>query len=197
MLGIGVGIGIGLWNTPSPPRVAAVERAIEGSILLAAVVDYLGITPRGDRVRLIEPAWNAVLFEIEKDPDLIFRFADRKWEEIIAAAYDAEGYAVELTKRSGDGGVDVIACSVEGPRVKIFDQVKAFGKGHRVSANDVRALMGVVAYSDATKGVVTTTSEFAPRIQQDPYISEALKHDLQLVDGVALRERLLRLKTRA
>jgi restriction system protein len=151
------------------------------------------VTPDGDRIRLIEPAWRAILREIDKDLELIFKFGDRKWEEIIAAAYDAEGYDVELTKRSGDGGVDVIACSIDGPRVKIFDQVKAFGKGHRVTANDVRALMGVVAYSDATRGVVTTTSEFAPRIVHDPYISEALKHDLQLVDGVALRERLTRL----
>jgi hypothetical protein len=58
----------------------------------------------------------------------------------------------------------------------------------------VRALMGVVAYSDATRGVVTTTSGFAPKIRLDPCIGEALKHDLELVDGVALQERLARLK---
>ncbi|MBK8994123.1 MAG: restriction endonuclease [Myxococcales bacterium] len=43
---------------------------------------------------------------------------DRKWEEIIAAAYDAEGYAVELTKRSGDGGRRCDRVLGRGPRVQ-------------------------------------------------------------------------------
>jgi restriction system protein len=193
MLAIGIGIGIGIGRSSSMPSARAVQEAFEGNILLAAVVDFLGKTPEGDRVTLVAPAWSAILREIEKDPDLMFRFGDRKWEEIIAAAYVAEGYKVTLTRRSGDGGVDVIATSAEGPQVTIFDQVKAFARGHRVTANDVRALMGVVAYSNATKGVVTTTSEFAPMITSDPYISQALVRDIELVDGNALRERLKRL----
>ena len=117
-------------------------------------------------------------------------------EEIVAAAYEAEGYAVELTPRSGDGGVNVIATLHNGPLVRIFDQVKAYGRGNLVPANDVRALMGVVAHSDATKGVVTTTSDFAPKIREDKYISDALSRGLELVNGEALRSRLQALRKR-
>jgi restriction system protein len=190
-LSLALGLGIGMGQPPRPFTTETVDRAFDTSILVAAVVESVGTAFLGDRIRLIEPAWRAILSELEKDPELVFRFAARKWEEIVAAAYDAEGYNVGLTRRSGDAGVDVIATSIEGPRVKIFDQVKAFGRGHLVTANDVRALMGVVAYSDATKGVVTTTSEFAPRITQDPYIGNALSAGLELVNGTALRARLI------
>jgi hypothetical protein len=54
--------------------------------------------------------------------------------------------------------------------------------------------MGVVAYSDATRGVVTTTAEFAPRIRDDPYISNALAEGLELIDGAALHRRLMTLR---
>jgi hypothetical protein len=90
-IGIGLGLGLGLGLGSSSAPATAVDTAFEGSILLAAVVDFLGVTPHGDRIRLIEPAWRAILREIDKDPELIFKFGDRKWEEIIAAAYDAGG----------------------------------------------------------------------------------------------------------
>lgn len=183
------GIGIGVSPAFSRHRPAVVERAVEAGLFLATVVLSIGKTSLGERIVLVEPAWRAILAAIDGDPDAIFKIGPRKWEELIAAAYDDEGYEVELTPRSGDRGVDVIATSHLGA-VKIFDQVKAYGRTQLVTANDVRALMGVVAYSEATRGVLTTTANFAPKSREDPYIQRAIEDGLELVNGENLLTRL-------
>src|SRR5207249_1009544 len=98
------------------------------------------------------------------------------WEEIIAAAYQAAGFdEVTLTPRSADGGRDVIAVRRGRYSVRLLDQVKAYGPNHLVTADEVRSLMGVLS-SDrgASKGVLTTTSDFAPRLKDDPGIAPFL-----------------------
>lgn len=52
--------------------------------------------------------------------------------------------------------------------------------------------MGFVLLSDqgANKGIVTTTSDFAPRIGEDPYIKPHMPNRIELVNGKQLIERL-------
>jgi restriction system protein len=75
--------------------------------------------------------------------------------------------------------------------VRFIDQVKAYRAGFLVTAEEVRALSGVLAADlRANKGVVTTTSDFAPRIRQDPSIAPFLPTRIELVNGTELVERL-------
>jgi len=98
---------------------------------------------------------------------------------------------VILTPRSGDHGRDVIAVKQGLWTVRIIDQVKAYKPGHLVRANDVRALIGVLlSDQSATKGLVTTTSDFAPKIQDDPFIKPYIPYRLQLINGPELVKRL-------
>jgi restriction system protein len=128
---------------------------------------------------------------IAENPAAMFQIDPRKLEEMMAGWYEQQGYTVTLTPRSGDFGRDVIAERPGVLSLRIIDQVKAYAPGHRVLANDVRALLGVLqADGTANKGLVTTTSEFAPGITTDPYISQFLPTRLELVDGVELRKRL-------
>ena len=93
----------------------------------------------------------------------------RRWEEIIAGAYKQQGFDVELTSRSNDKGRDVIATSRGLGSVRFVDQVKAYRPGHVVTAEEVRAMVGVLALQpNVSKGLVTTTSSFAPGIMKDP-----------------------------
>jgi restriction system protein len=62
-----------------------------------------------------------------------------------------------------------------------------------VNANDVRALMGVLHLDGASKGFITTTSDFAPRIMTDPLIAPLIPARLELVNGKALMARLAEL----
>lgn len=86
-----------------------------------------------------------------------------------------------LTPRSGDKGRDVVATKVGVGSIRIFDQVKAYRPGHVVTAEEVRAMVGVITGAqNVSKGVITTTSSFAPRVESDEYIRPFIPYRLEL-----------------
>jgi restriction system protein len=159
---------------------------------LQALVISEGPAQDGELVRVLEPAWTLVLSMLRSDPEALHKLTPRQFEELIAATYDKAGYdEVILTPRSGDFGRDVIAVKRGWGSVRIIDQAKCFKPGHLVDANDVRALLGVLqADRNASKGIVSTTSDFAPRISGDPFIAPFLPHRLELVNGQDMVNRL-------
>jgi restriction system protein len=162
------------------------------SIVLQALVELGEKTSDGHRIALVAPAWFEIIRLIERDPNAIFGIPPRKLEELIAGAYERSGFdQVTLTPRSGDFGRDVIAEKTGWGSVRFIDQVKAYKPDHLVTAEEVRAL-GFVLLSDrsANKGIVTTTSDFAPRITQDPFISPHLPNRIELINGTDLVQRL-------
>lgn len=172
----------------------SLEKPSLPALLTQVVVERGEKTPDGTLIMAVAPAWHAIIRIIEQDPESAFRIPPEKWEEIIAGAYERDGFDVILTPRSGDGGRDVIAEKRGWGSVRFIDQVKAYKPGHLVTADEVRALVGVLhADQRASKGLVTTTSGFAPRIQTDPSISPFLPTRLELVNGKALVERLSKL----
>ena len=99
------------------------------------------------------------------------------------------GAACTLTPRSGDHGRDVIAVKASIGCVKIIDSVKAYGPKHLVSYDSVRGLLGVLSGElNASKGIITTTSDFPPNIMTDPFISPFVPNRLELMNGEALRK---------
>jgi restriction system protein len=68
--------------------------------------------------------------------------------------------------------------------------VKAYKPGHLVTADEVRALVALHADQRANKEIVTTTSDFAPRIIDDPFIKPFLPTRIELVNGKQLLEQL-------
>ena len=164
----------------------------QAGLLLQAVIVPGKNTSDGRIIESVAPAWLEIARLMQRDPSAIYQIDDRKWEEIIAGAYKKAGFEeVILTPRSGDFGRDVIAVKYGLCTVRVVDQVKAYKPGHLVTANDVRALVGVLL-SDraATHGLVTTTSDFAPRVRDDPSIQPHLPNRLQLINGPELVKRL-------
>src|SRR5208337_4727805 len=164
----------------------------QAGLLLQAVIVPGKNTSDGRIIESVAPAWLEIARLMQRDPSAIYQIDDRKWEEIIAGAYKKAGFEeVILTPRSGDFGRDVIAVKYGLCTVRVVDQVKAYKPDHLVTANDVRALVGVLL-SDraATHGLVTTTSDFAPRVRDDPSIQPHLPYRLQLINGPELVKRL-------
>jgi restriction system protein len=59
------------------------------------------------------------------------------------------------------------------------------------SAEEVQALLGVFLSDPlASKGIVSTTWEFAPKIKANPHITQYIPHRLELLNGTALIARL-------
>lgn len=174
----------------APPfDLRALRRPIPSIIFQAEILTLGESVKEGALVQAVGPAWFEIVKLLRTDPETAFKTDPRKWEEIIAGAYDRAGFEVTLTPRSGDHGADVIAVKRGRFSMRIIDQVKAYRRGHRVKADDVRALIGRLS-SDlgATKGIVTTTSDFAPMIQEDPFIKPLIPFRLELVNGERLAE---------
>jgi restriction system protein len=161
----------------------------EAALLVQAVVQSYGSTPEGDLVKAIVLPWRAIVNKLQKDWSHASEIPPRIWEEMIAAAFEQDGYdEVILTPRSGDHGRDVVAVKKGIGCIRIIDSVKAYAPHRLVRHDDVRALAGVL-YGDprASKGIVTTTSDFAPGIATDPYLSPLMPYRLELMNGTALR----------
>ena len=127
------------------------------SLLLQAVIVPGDKTQEGQLVEAVALPWFDIIELLSRDPAVAYQIQARKWEEIIAGAYQRAGFEeVTLTPRSGDFGRDVIAVKHGLGIVRVIDQVKAFGPGRLVTADDVRALLGVLQGDKASKGFLTT-----------------------------------------
>jgi len=126
--------------------------------------------------------WFSILDRISSDPNAVYDVDPQTWEEVIAGAYERADFAeVILTPRSGDKGRDVVATKRGVGSIRIFDQVKAYRPGHVVTAEEVRAMLGVITGAqNVSKGVITTTSSFAPRLTDDEYIRPFIPYRLEL-----------------
>ena len=165
-------------------------------ILLQGIVEPYEKTDDGVLVRAMSVPWRWIIDALSKDWSAAFEISFEQWEQLIAAAFDKAGYdEVTLTPRSGDFGRDVIAVKKGVGSVRIIGSVKAFKPDHLVKHDDVRALAGVL-HGDpgATKGIVTTTSDFAPNIATDPFLAPLMPYRLEMLNGAALKSWLASLR---
>ncbi len=157
-------------------------------LLLQAVLVPGARVPEGHLVAAVAIPWFEIIDRIRADPSIIHQIDWRKWEEIIAAAYKQAGFEVILTPRSNDKGRDVIATRLDVGTIRIIDQVKAYSPGTLVKLDDIHAMLGVLsAEPNVSKGVITTTSTFAPGIMKDPRVTQFMPFRLELKD----RDKLL------
>jgi restriction system protein len=149
-------------------------------------------TNEGLLIEAVAVPWFDIIEILKRDPNAAFEIPWRTWEEIIAGSYKKAGFdEVTLTPRSDDLGRDVIAVKRGIGSVRVIDQVKAFAPTRLVPADDVRALMGVIVGDRASKGFLTTTSNFAPGIATEPGIQDFIRQSrLELIDGPMLLARL-------
>jgi restriction system protein len=151
------------------------------SILLQAVIVPGEKTTEGQLIESVAPVWFDIIELILRSPEEINKIDWRRWEEIIAGAYSQQGFDVVLTPRSNVKGRDVIATRTDIGSVRFFDQVKAYSPGHLVTAEEVRAMVGVLNLEgNVSKGLITTTSSFAPGVLQDPNIARLIPNRLEL-----------------
>jgi restriction system protein len=149
-------------------------------------------TAEGLLIRAVAIPWRKILKLIVQDRSLIYTIDPRKWEEIVAASYKESGLFddVVLTPRSGDHGRDVIATRNGFGSVRQIESVKRYTPGHVVTADDVRVLgFATLADPKVSKGIISTTWDFAPKVDDDPNIKSLIPYRLELVNGTELIQR--------
>lgn len=106
------------------------------------------------------------------------------FERQVHALLKKMGFEAEVTKASGDGGIDIIAHSKEHiTGGKYIIQCKDWSKP--VGEPPVRDLYGVVTAESANKGILITTSSFTT-----PAIKFAEGKPLELIDGTKFNQLL-------
>lgn len=172
-------------------NIVAKAKARPLEMLLQSVIIPEEKTSEGLLIKAVAIPWFEIIQLLGQDPSQIFKIPPRKWEEIIAGAYDQAGFdEVILTPHSADDGRDVIAVKKGIGTVRVIDQVKAYKLGHLVTADDVRALVGALELDGASKGFLTTTSDFAPGIAENPLIQKVIPSRIELINGDKLIPRL-------
>jgi restriction system protein len=164
------------------------EQGFPPILIQAEIVVFGDRTEEGQLVKNVGVLWFEILNRLKADPEFWFKLNWRELEELVAGAYVRQGCSrVEVTPRSNDGGVDVIA-TFETGQIKIYDQVKHHQKrGKLVDANDVRALIGVLNLKgNVSKGIITTTTDFAPGVYKDEEVQRLIPYRLQTKNGTQL-----------
>ncbi|WP_315737746.1 MULTISPECIES: restriction endonuclease [unclassified Bradyrhizobium] len=163
------------------------QRLIQGSTTVKLVVSGLIIPEKrvgeGILLKSASSIWDEIARRLSNDWNVAYQLSPQTWEEIVAGAFHKSGYEVVLTPRTGDHGRDVIAVKSGIGCIKIIGSVKAYRQDRLVSYDDVRALIGVMSGErDVSKGLITTTSDFPPNIERDPFIAPFLPTRLELVN---------------
>ena len=152
--------------------------------------------PGGSAVRGVGPNWVRFVEQIYRDHKAMFGLKPQEWEEVVAGAFHLFGWDVVITPRAGDFGRDLIVTKSGIGLIRTIVSVKAYAAGNLVRYDDVRALLGVLhGERDASKAVLVTTSDFPSRITKDPFIGPYLPYRLELMNGEALREWLIALRS--
>jgi HJR/Mrr/RecB family endonuclease len=138
-----------------------------GSAPLGGGVDLhvtFELQPRKHETAILEVARRideALIRRFSNNPEQLKVMDRRLFEELIAELFNGFGYEVELTRRTRDGGKDVIAIRQAEVNVRYLIECKRPDPGTVVGVAAVRELLGVKTDERATKGILATTAYFS------------------------------------
>jgi len=159
-------------------------------LLQTTLLKYGDHTEDGILVKAAAVPWFEIFRQMVQNPRFMLNFArnPRKFEEFIAGAYHEAGWdEVTVTPSSGDKGRDVIATKRGLCSIRVLDQAKAYAPQRLVLHNDVRAMLGVLNLDqNASKGLITTTSDFEPGILSGQEFAGLIPYRLELKNGQQL-----------
>ena len=93
--------------------------------------------------------------------------------------------------------MDVIAERADIGSLCVFDQVKHYAPSYTIPRTEVDAMIGLIhRRANVSKGVITTTSTFAPGILTEPSIMQYVPNRLEFRDGPELLALLRRLRSK-
>jgi len=121
--------------------------------------------PPADQSEVIDSgligAQSALIKSLKRQPDSVFQLSSRQFEELIAVLLLDQGWDVELTPPTRDGGRDILAYLHTGiSRVLCLVEVKRYHRDRCVGVGMVRELYGVLHDNGASQAMIVTTSSF-------------------------------------
>lgn len=112
-----------------------------------------------------------LIIDVNKNPEKIFNIKPREFEELMAELFRHNGFEVELTKETRDGGKDIIAIkSLNGFYNKYLVECRRFSTKRIIGIDVVDRLVRVVQKNNANKGIIATTSYFSRDVRKMPEV---------------------------
>lgn len=121
-----------------------------------------------------------LLERVVKDENELVQLTPREFEELVGELFEREGYKVELTQASRDGGIDLLArkSDIAGETLTLV-QCKKNSDRNPVRVGVVREVAGSLNIHRATAAAIFTTSRFTKTAIKE---AEALRYRLSLND---------------
>lgn len=152
---------------------------------------YLEEIYHAEDIEPVENATKELISEIKNNPERIRNITSREFEMLIAEIFEKQGFQVELTQRTRDGGKDIIAISRDnlGIKTKYFIECKHYSEDNKVGVDIVRSLHGVKNQKEGpNKTIIATTSTFTQGAKE--FIAETISSswDMELADYTRVME---------
>jgi restriction system protein len=113
------------------------------------------------KIVVVQEVNERLLQQLASLPKLMHNLGPRRFEELVARLLEDQGCEVTLTKRTRDGGYDILGRTKSGPANLVFlAECKRYAPERKVGVEVVRGLYGVTEMQRANLGIVITTSSF-------------------------------------
>lgn len=110
----------------------------------------------------IKNVYGKLIEYIAREPNFLFNMHPRRFEEIIAELLFNEGWKVELTSETVDGGYDIFAINKEqsGIRNSCIIECKRYAADRKVGINVARQLLQIKNEKSVPNAMIVTSSDF-------------------------------------
>jgi len=113
-----------------------------------------------------------IITDIFHQDQTLLQLEPHIFEEVVAELLRSQGFEVNLTKRTRDGGYDLVALTKQGGfPLKFLVECKRYTT-EKIGIEIVRNLMYVVKQEEANKGIIATTSYFS----KDAHVHQQSTH---------------------
>jgi len=153
-------VGNRIQLSDGPEAVDEILRGLnwDETSLLNGVVSPVAASQLDIKVQSIS---DALVQRLATEPKLMYELRPRQLEELIAELYARQGFEVELTPETHDGGVDLylVQHTAFGRLLTVVD-CKRNRADRPIGVGVVRQLLGTIDETGASAGVLATTSRF-------------------------------------
>lgn len=134
----------------------------------------------------IEVVNDSLIERVNNNPGLIYQMTPRNFEELVAELLEREGFKVNLTKQTRDGGKDIfVAQKNHLGNFLYYVECKQYAPENPVGVNLVRELYGTISADRATAGLLVTSSYFT---KDAISFTQNIQHQLSLKGYLDLKQ---------
>lgn len=129
---------------------------------------YIDNNPIAQQIIVVQDITKELLSQLARQPNLIYGLDPRRFEELVARLLEDHGCEVSLTKRTRDGGYDIIGRikgSIASPL--FLAECKRYAPLNKVGVEVVRGLYAVTEIQRANLGLIITSSSFTKDAREE------------------------------